>query len=507
MINLSAFIAFHARRNPEKTAFTYQGVPVSYRSFTERIERTAGWLKAQGVGEDTVVALLMKNSAAFLELVFATSHLGAVFLPINYRLSADEVDYIVADSNAHMLFVDSEFAHNAGSRCKVVELDERAQLDPAVFSGSATPSPAAHRSTSDLIRLMYTSGTTDRPKGVMHTYDNFYWKTLAHVAELELTSDTRLLVALPLYHVGAFDLPGISVLWSGGTLVVHRDFDAERVLATIESEAITGAAMVPVMTGMLLGCTNRERYDMSSLQWIVGGGEKTPESRIRAFNEYFSNARYIDAYGLTETCSGDTFMEAGRELEKIGSAGKPTLHVEVEIRDDAGNTLPAGEIGEICLRGPKVFKGYWNDPVRTEAAFHEGWFRSGDIGLLDEEGFIYLTDRKKDMIISGGENIASSEVERVIYELPQVRETAVVGKPHPHWGEEPVAFVVLEEGAELTLEALDRHCRSRLAGFKSPKTLMVVDSLPRTATGKVLKRNLRTLFSDEPNTAGEKNGH
>jgi fatty-acyl-CoA synthase len=245
------------------------------------------------------------------------------------------------------------------------------------------------------------------------------------------------------------------------------------------------------MTTALLTCPTRDRYDVSSLQWAIGGGEKTPEVRIRAFSDYFGNARYIDAYGLTETCGGDTFMEAGREIEKIGSTGRAIVHVEIEIRDDAGNKLPPGENGEICLRGPKVTQGYWKDPQKTAAAFFGDWFRSGDVGYLDEDGFLYLTDRKKDMIISGGENIASSEVERVIYELPQVREVAVVGIPDVRWGERPVAVVVLGDGTTLELPDLTDHCRARLAGFKVPKQLIIRDSLPRNPSGKVLKRVLR----------------
>src|SRR4029453_4072110 len=206
---------------------------------------------------------------------------------------------------------------------------------------------------------------------------------------------------------------------------------------------------------------------------------------------YFKNARYIDAYGLTETCGGDTFMEAGREIKKIGSTGSAIAHVEIEIRDDAGNRLAPGENGEICLRGPKVTKGYWKDPQKTASAFFGDWFRTGDVGYLDRDGFLYLTDRKKDMIISGGENIASSEVERVIYELPQVREVAVIGLPDSRWGEKPVAIVVLAAGADLAMLDLPDPRRTRLAGFKVPKQLVIRDSLPRNPSGKVLKRVLR----------------
>jgi fatty-acyl-CoA synthase len=245
------------------------------------------------------------------------------------------------------------------------------------------------------------------------------------------------------------------------------------------------------MTTALLICPNRHRYNVSSLRWAIGGGEKTPEVRIRAFSELFKNARYIDAYGLTETCGGDTFMEAGREIEKIGSTGRAIAHVEIEIRDDSGGPLPPGTPGEICLRGPKITQGYWKDPEKTAAAFFGDWFRSGDVGYLDQEGFLYLTDRKKDMINSGGENIASSEVERVIYELPQVREVAVVGMPDDRWGEKPVAVVVLAENTVLDLAALAAHCRAHLAGFKVPRELIIRDSLPRNPSGKILKRVLR----------------
>jgi fatty-acyl-CoA synthase len=341
------------------------------------------------------------------------------------------------------------------------------------------------------MRLMYTSGTTDRPKGVMLTYENFYWKSADQTVALGLNADTRLLVVGPLYHVGALDLPGIAVLWHGGLLSILRNFDAEPALAMIEAEKLNATWLAPVMTTAILTCPNRRRYDVSSLKWAIGGGEKTPEVRIRAFSEFFENARYIDAYGLTETCGGDTFMEAGREIEKIGSTGRAIAHVELEIRDEHGNRVAAGENGEICLRGPKVTQGYWKDPEKTASAFFGDWFRSGDVGYLDAEGFLYLTDRKKDMIISGGENIASSEVERVIYELPQVREVAVVGMPDQRWGEKPVAIVVLADGAVLELSEVADHCRGRLAGFKVPKQLIIRDSLPRNPSGKVLKRVLR----------------
>ncbi|UPK39024.1 AMP-binding protein [Bradyrhizobium sp. 186] len=490
MINLSSFIAFYARRTPDRPALKYRGEEISYAVFDARIRNVAGWLAAQGIGAGDVVAVLMKNSAAFLELVFATSHLGAVFLPINFRLSRDEVGYIAGNAGARLLITDEELAANAAG-AQVAVLDEAAQQSVTRLAGDVSPAPMHVRRPSDLMRLMYTSGTTDRPKGVMLTYDNFYWKSADQTIALGLSAETRLLVVGPLYHVGALDLPGIAVLWHGGFISIQRNFEPETALSVIAEDKINAAWFAPVMTTAMLTCPTRGRYDVSSLKWAIGGGEKTPEGRIRAFSEFFRNARYIDAYGLTETVGGDTFMEAGREIEKIGSTGRAIAHVEIEIRDDAGKTLPPNVDGEICLRGPKITRGYWRDPEKTAAAFFGDWFRSGDVGYLDEEGFLFLTDRKKDMIISGGENIASSEVERVIYELSGVREVAVIGLRDARWGERPVAIVVLSEGATLELPALTEHCRARLASFKVPKQLVIRDSLPRNPSGKILKRVLR----------------
>jgi fatty-acyl-CoA synthase len=498
MINLSSFIAFHARRTPARCALKYRGEDISFAAFDHRIRRVAGWLLSRGIRADDVVAVLMQNSAAFLELVFAASHIGAVFLPINYRLSADEVGYIVGNSGARLLVADEEFAAIAAGDAPVVLLNEAAQASATHQSADVAPAPMHPRQPQDLMRLMYTSGTTDRPKGVMLTYENMYWKSADQTLVLGLNADTRLLVVGPLYHVGALDLPGIAVLWHGGLLSVHRSFEPDAALAAIEAEQLTAAWFAPVMTTALLTHPDRDRYDVSSLRWAIGGGEKTPEARIRAFSDLFKSARYIDAYGLTETVGGDTFMEAGREIEKIGSTGRAVAHVEIEIRDDRGNRVPPGEDGEICLRGPKVTRGYWRDPDKTAAAFFGDWFRTGDVGHLDAEGFLYLTDRKKDMIISGGENISSSEVERVIYELPEVREVAVVGLPDARWGEKPVAVVVLADDAALDLSSLGAHCRARLAGFKVPRELVIRDSLPRNPSGKVLKRVLRAELEAAP---------
>jgi fatty-acyl-CoA synthase len=492
MVALSSFIRFHARRTPDRTALAYGEDRITYAELMRRIETTAGWLAARGIKPGDVVALLMKNSPAFLELTFATSHLGAISLPINYRLAAEEVRYILDNAGACLLLCDHEFAAGRAGVPSVQSLDAAAQSDSTQLAPAAQPPAAMWRARpEDLFRLMYTSGTTDRPKGVMHSYSNFYWKCADHVVALGLSANDRLLIAGPLYHVGAFDLPGVAVLWVGGMLSILRDFSPQHAFAAIAHGRLTGAWLAPVMLGGMLALSDGAAYDLESVRWVVGGGERTPEARIRAFSGLFTRGRYVDAYGLTETCSGDTMMEAGREIEKIGSVGRPLAHIEVEIRGPEGQGLATGEAGEICLRGPKVTQGYWKDPEKTKASFFGDWLRTGDIGRLDAEGFLYLTERKKDMIVSGGENIASSEVERVVYELPQIQDAAVIGVPDPTWGERPVAVVVLKPGQTLTLEVLQEYCRRKLAGFKVPKELIVRTDLPRNPSGKILKRLLR----------------
>jgi len=496
LVNLSAFIRYHAARTPDRVAYVYDGRPTTYNGLNRRIAGLAACLKARGVRPGTVVAALMKNSAAFIDLSFAVSHLGAVFLPINYRLAGDEVAYILAHAGAGRVVADREFEQLLDPASDPILLGPAEQADSALLGGdpdaAVEPQP---QGPDDLFRLMYTSGTTDRPKGVMHRYGNFYWKTMDHVMALGLGADDRLLVVGPLYHVGAYDLPGIAVLWAGGLLSIQRDFDPTDSLAAIERDRLTGSWMAPTMLNGILSSEAAGRHDLDSIKWVIGGGERTPEQRIRAFGETFRRGRYIDAYGLTESCSGDTLMEAGREIEKIGSTGPALAHVAIRIADDDGGALGSGEDGEICLRGPKITCGYWRDAEKTAASFFGNWLRTGDVGHLDDDGFLYLTDRKKDMILSGGENIASSEVERVLYDLAAVHEAAAIGLADEKWGETVTAVIVTRPGESLTLDQVQAHCRAHLAGFKVPRRLVLQTELPRNPSGKVLKRALRAALS------------
>jgi acyl-CoA synthetase (AMP-forming)/AMP-acid ligase II len=338
---------------------------------------------------------------------------------------------------------------------------------------------------------MYTSGTTGRPKGVMLTHANLAWKNLAHIAEFGFTSADLGLACGPLYHVGALDLTTTSLIAAGATTIIHRVFDAAAVVDEIERSRVTTVWLAPAMVNAIMALADIEARDLSSVRVVINGGEKMPIPLIERIQRTFPSAWFADAYGLTETVSGDTFLDRDSLVTKLGSVGRPCRYLELDLWDEQGDPVAPGQRGEVVLRGPKVFTGYWRDPDATRTAFRGGWFHTGDIGVRDDDGYLFIVDRLKDMIVSGGENIASSEVERVLYEHASVLEVAVVGRPDDRWGEVPVAFVVRRAAATASEQELIGHCRDRLARFKVPRAVVFVDALPRNPSGKVLKRELR----------------
>jgi acyl-CoA synthetase (AMP-forming)/AMP-acid ligase II len=411
--------------------------------------------------------------------------------------------FIIDHSEARALVCDDALIELANEATNQMERDlVRVCISTEKFAGwerfsdlGAESARAArvHVQGDDLHRLMYTSGTTGRPKGVMITHANLAWKNYAHITEFGFTGADVGLACGPLYHVGALDLITTTMIAVGATTIIHRAFDAERVVDEIERSRVTSVWAAPAMVRAILDVPGIEERDLSSVRLIIAGGEKMPVPYIERLRRTFPSAWFADAYGLTETVSGDTFLDRESTLSKLGSVGRPCQYLELDIWDEHGASVPAGERGEVVLRGPKVFKGYWRDPDATSAAFAGGWFHTGDIGLKDDDGYLYIVDRLKDMIVSGGENIASSEVERVLYEHESVVEAAVVGRPDDRWGEVPVAYVVTSS-VTTTPEELIEHCRQQLARFKVPKQVVLVDALPRNPSGKVLKReNPHTL--------------
>jgi fatty-acyl-CoA synthase len=500
MFNLARSLDRNASLFPDTDAVLFGDTRLTHRELLERVSALAAAFAAAGVTKGDIVAVLLSNRPEFLETVLAVNRIGAAFLPLNVRLAEPELEYIVRHAGAVAIVTEPAFTAPVaaiGERMTppwtVVTVGEGELSYEELLAGHrGAVVPAVEVGEADLHRLMYSSGTTAHPKGVPITYRNFYWKTIAQVAEFGITAADRTAMVGPMYHVGAFDLPGIGTWWVGGSLVILPRFDVPDLLAAIERHKPTNVWLAPAMVNAILQAPELGGFDTSSIRFIIGGGEKMPVVLIERLLSAFRGARFADAYGLTETVSGDTFNDRAHTLSKIGSVGKPVLNLDLKILGPHDTEAGAGQPGEILLRGPKVVAGYWNNLEATAAAFTpDGWFRTGDIGHLDQDGYLYIDDRKKDMIVSGGENVASSEVERVLYEHDAVLEAAVIGMPDPKWGEAPRAFIVVKPGRDVEAAALIAHCRARLAGFKTPRDIVFLDVLPRTPSGKVLKRRLR----------------
>ena len=497
-----AVLAHHADRTPDKAITVFEGETLTYGAMVEHAEQLAGGLAERGVGRGDVVAILSYNCPEMLETIFAANFLGAIAMPINWRLAAPEVRYILEHSGAGALVCDGalvELADEAtiGIQTSLIRVCVSARHTANGWTTLEELRSTTHKavrlpmSDDDVHRLMYTSGTTGRPKGVMITHANLAWKNLAHITEFGFTGADLGLACGPLYHVGALDLTTTSLVAAGATTIIHRAFDASAVVDELERSRVSTVWLAPAMVNAIMGLPGIEQRDLASVRVVVNGGEKMPIPLIERLQRTFPSAWFADAYGLTETVSGDTFLDRESMVRKLGSVGRPCLYLEIDIWDEERRSLAQGEPGEIVVRGPKVFKGYWRDAAATEAAFAGGWFHTGDIGVRDEDGYLFIVDRLKDMIVSGGENIASSEIERVLYEHPSVLEAAVVGRLDHRWGEVPVAFVVRRPDASVTADVLLDHCRSQLARFKVPRAVTFLEALPRNPSGKVLKRELR----------------
>jgi fatty-acyl-CoA synthase len=489
-----------SRTHPDRPALVFGDGARTHAELDDRAARLARVLDAGGVTAGDRVALLLHNGIEFVEALLACHRLAAVPVPINFRLAPDEIDFILADSGAMAVICDSPLP---GARAPGLVLEVGGNYDDAV--ASATPlREMADVLEDDAALMCYTSGTTGRPKGAVLTHRNLVASTLSWIHEMRAGQDDVWLSGQPLFHIGGINglLPFL-VLGATVILTPTTTFQPEAALRLIEAHGVTMCIFVPTQWAAICAHEAVTQIDPRRLRVAMWGASPAPRETLEAMAQAFPHAATVSAYGQTEMSGAATLLKGGDSTRKMGSVGTPMLGVELRVVDNELRDLPPGGVGEIVYRGPSVMAGYHGQPEATREAFAGGWFHSGDLARLDEEGYLWLVDRKKDMIVSGGENVYPAEVERVLLDHPGVAEAAVIGVPHPRWVETPLAFVVLREGVEVGEADLVAHCRRYLAGFKKPSAVIAVPELPRNAGGKVLKRQLRESYAGDTSALAE----
>lgn len=507
---IGEWVEKRASLHPDEPAIiSDDGRVFTYSEFSQRVNRLANALPAIGITKGERIAVLFPNNPEFLEVLFAAAKIGAIAVPLNFRLASPELSYILNDCTASVLAYTPEFeekvkvvkgADGGKNIKKFIRVGEGAGEDEIDYEGLLSSFPDSSPGLKEQIvdddphMLVYTSGTTGRPKGAILTHDNTHWNAINAVLRYMLSRKDTNLGAAPLYHIGGLSAGAVPTIFTGGKVVLCRFFDPDQVLKMIESHKVTTMFGIPSMFLMMSESEQFEKTDFSSVRFFIAGGAPCPVSLIERY--LGQGVTFAQGYGLTEAAPGVTALLEEDALRKRGSSGQALFYVEIDIFDENNMELPTGEVGEIVVRGPNVFKGYWNKPEETEEALKYDWLHTGDIGYLDQEGFLYVTDRKKDMMISGGENIYPIEVENVLRAHPKVADVGVIGMPDAKWGEAPLALVVVEPGEKLGEEELIEFCRDRLARYKVPKKTIFLDELPRNSIGKILKKELRAKYVD-----------
>jgi len=499
---LGSWPARRARKTPNRTALVHRSTAISYGELSRRVNRLAHALRAAGVGRGDRVAYLGPNHPSYLETLFAAGVLGAVFVPLNTRLAAPEILYQLRDSGATALIHGSPDSSSDGSsdsalaegvrgttgvRAQVTVGPEYERL-LAAADDEPIDEPVA---LDDVCIIMYTSGTTGRPKGAMLTHGNMTWNAFNVLVDQDLITDEVALVSAPLFHTAGLNMLTLPVLLKGGTCVIVEAFEPAASLDLIARHRITFMFGVPAMFDRMARQPGWADADLSSLRMLSCGGSPVPTPLIATYQS--RGLTFLQGYGMTEAAPGVLILDAEHAVGKAGSAGVPHFFSDVRVVRPDLTAAGTGEAGEVLVRGPHVMPGYWGLPDASAAAFADGWFRTGDAAVTDEDGYVTIVDRLKDMIISGGENIYPAEVEDVLLTHPGIAEAAVIGVPDDRWGEVGRAVVVPREGARLDPDEVLASLSGRLAKYKIPKSVVVVGVLPRTASGKLLKARVRAL--------------
>jgi len=504
-INVGQIMLQRAELSPSLEAFVEPSTDIrmSYRELNAYTNRCAAVLSGMGLAPGDRVALLMKNCVEFVGLFYGAAKLGLVVVPLNTRLAAAELAFILSDSGAKALFYGLECAETTSGIRADEEYDVQVQNWIQAHTGGdceqclatllkeaddSEPEPTA--GGSDNLFIMYTSGTTGLPKGVVHTHDTISWAVYSWATTMDTRYRDRLLLPLPMFHVAA--LTTVIACATGGVSIISMpNFDPLAAWALIKSERVNIGGAVPAILNFMRQAPDFENFQSEHFRCFATGGAPLPKALIEIYNA--KNIEAVQGYALTESGGGGSFLLNEYAISKAGSAGKPAMFCDMRVRDEHGNITRAGT-GEVVIKAPFIMKEYWNRPDATAETFDRGWFRTGDIAEIDEEGFVYIKDRIKDMIISGGENIYPAEIENVIIAHPAVAEVAVIGLPDEKWGEVACAVVVADPGA-VTAEQIVEHCGKKLSRFKLPKKVIFADAIPRNPGGKVLKRVLKEKYA------------
>ncbi|MGB3488179.1 MAG: AMP-binding protein [Xanthobacteraceae bacterium] len=500
-MDLSDLIARNAAFTPEKPALRFEGGTLTYAQFDARIAQTARALKSEyGISRGDRVAILSLNRPDYLVLLYACARLGAMLVPMNFRLAVAEQMFILADAAVKVLFVEQAFADVIAPlreqlpEAKIVGLDfapENGIGFDALLTRADGDGRNPHVDLSCPLLIVYTSGTTGRPKGAVLRQEALLWNGVMSQHMHGLTSDDHVLTVLPFFHVGGLNIQTTPALHHGATVTIHARFAPDTTLAAFANDRPTLTVLVPAT---ILAVTSHPAWtttDLSSLKAISTGSQIVPQDLIDRITA--RGVPVLQVYGSTETCPIAVYTRFGGDLSRDGSTGLPGLWCEAKVIDDDDHELPIGTAGEIVVRGPNVFFEYWGNAEATREALHDGWFRTGDIATRDADGYFFVQDRKKNMIISGGENIYAAEIERVLLEHPDVADCGVVGRPDPKWDEVPVAYVICRDGAAPRADVLAAHVQAQLARFKVPRDFIFVTELPRTALGKVQHFRLKQM--------------
>jgi fatty-acyl-CoA synthase len=491
------------RISPGRDALWFEGTTTSHAGFAERVRRTAGALADLGVRAGDRVAWTGGNHPSALETLYACGQLGAIWVPVNARLTGPEAEFVLTHSGARVVVHGREHGELADGLRGVVPTWVAAEPPTAGGAASlpyeellAAAAPEARDQPvglDDPCLIMYTSGTTGRPKGAVLTHGNMTWNATNQLLGFDFEQHERTLALAPLFHIGGLNGTVNPTLLRGGCAVIVRRFDPADTLRVIEEQRVNSFFAVPTMLEAMARRAEFRTRDLSALRTIGAAGAAVPLPTLRTWLD--RGVTMQQAYGMTEAAPGCTVLDSADAERKVGSAGKPVFFTDLRVVRPDGTEADVDEIGEVVVSGPNVMAGYWNAPEQTAAVLVDGWYRTGDAGSVDDEGFLYIRDRYNDMIISGGENIYPAEVESALLELPEVQEAAVIGVPDEQWGEVGLAVVVPVPGAGTDGEALRALLRERLAGFKVPQHIRFAEELPKTASGKIRKPDLRAQFS------------